>query len=244
MYRYWPMRLTLLLLVMATFSAHAQLRQRLEVGGGFGTLNYTGDLVRTYNFRFSKPAATLFYRINFSQVVSMRTSVTFGALAGSDNIQPLDPAAAQRKASFRSSLVEFSPVFEYHFIDWRDANRRIRYTPYLFAGAGLFIFSVKTDFANMVNGPSPFASPPAFSRVQLSIPFGGGFKYVLNPNWYMAVEFGMRETFFDYLDGISGGNVKYKTYRYGNPKDLDNYFFLGLTLTRTFYDIPCATNPY
>lgn len=244
MQRYWTMRSAFFLLFLTTISTSAQLRQRLEIGGGLGTFNYTGDLVRTYDFRFSKPAATLFYRINFSQVVSLRTSVTFGSVAGSDNIQPLDPAAAQRKASFKTSLAEFSPVFEYHFVDWRDAKRRTRYTPYLFLGTGLFIISVKTDFANTINGPSPFNSPPAFSRVQLSIPFGGGFKYVLNPNWYMAVEFGMRETFFDYLDGVSSGNFKYKTYRYGNPEDLDNYFFLGLTLTRTFYDIPCATNPY
>ncbi|MFM9075608.1 MAG: DUF6089 family protein [Bacteroidota bacterium] len=238
------MRFSILILMVAGFSASGQLRQRLEIGGGLGTFNYTGDLARTYDFRFSKPAATLFYRINFSQVVSLRTSVKFGTLAGSDKINPLDPAAAQRKASFKAGLVEFSPVFEYHFIDWRDANRRVRYSPYLFFGAGLFIFNVNTTFSGTVTGPQPLTPPPAFSRVQVSIPFGGGFKYVLNPNWYVALDFGMRETFFDYLDGISSGNVKYKTYRYGNPKDLDNYFFLGLTLTRTFYDIPCATNPY
>lgn len=243
--RYFPVRLFTFLLLMAGFSASGQLRQRLEVGGGLGTFNYTGDLVRTYDLRFSRPAATFFYRINYSQVVSLRTSITFGKLGASDAIRQLDPAALKRKASFRANLVEFSPVFEYHFIDWRDSKRRIRFTPYLFAGAGLFIFSVNTSYPPVNPGsPQPYTSPPSFSRVQLSIPFGGGFKYVLNPNWYMAIEFGMRETFFDHLDGVSSGNFKYKTYRYGNPSDRDNYFFLGLTLTRTFYDIPCATNPY
>ncbi|MFM8348415.1 MAG: hypothetical protein ACKOAR_10285, partial [Bacteroidota bacterium] len=89
MLRYWPMRFPILILMVAGFSASGQLRQRLEIGGGLGTFNYTGDLARTYDFRFSKPAATLFYRINFSQVVSLRTSVTFGTLAGSDKINPL-----------------------------------------------------------------------------------------------------------------------------------------------------------
>ncbi len=78
----------------------------------------------------------------------------------------------------------------------------------------------------------------------MSIPFGGGVKYVLNPKYYIAVEFGMRKTFFDYLDNISGGNTSVKNYQYGNPNDYDNYFFTGVTLTYTFYDIPCPSSPY
>jgi hypothetical protein len=46
------------------------------------------------------------------------------------------------------------------------------------------------------------------------------------------------------LDNISEGNPRDKNYQYGNPNDNDNYYFLGITLTRTFYNIPCPTNPY
>ena len=35
-----------------------------------------------------------------------------------------------------------------------------------------------------------------------------------------------------------------ENYQYGNPNDYDNYFFTGITLTYTFYDIPYASNPY
>ncbi len=35
-----------------------------------------------------------------------------------------------------------------------------------------------------------------------------------------------------------------KNYQYGNPNDNDNYYFLGISITRTFYNIPCPTNPY
>ena len=31
-----------------------------------------------------------------------------------------------------------------------------------------------------------------YSNVQLSIPFGGGIKYVINPKWYLAFELGIR----------------------------------------------------
>ncbi|MCA6404053.1 MAG: outer membrane beta-barrel protein [Cytophagales bacterium] len=209
-----------------------QISQRTEIGGGLGIFNYTGDLVSTFDLATSRPAATLFYRSNISRVISFRTSITGGQLAASDKNNPTDPFAVKRAASFDLFLLELSGGFEYHFLDWRDEKRKLRFTPYLFAGVGLFGIS---------GTPNKNAE---YSNIQLSIPFGGGMKYVLNPRYYVSFEFGVRKTFFDYLDNISGGNPSFKTFQYGNPNDNDNYFFTGITLTYTFYDIPCATNPY
>lgn len=208
------------------------LGQRSEIGFGLGTFNYTGDLVRTYSFNSSKPAATVFYRSNISNVISLRTSVTAGKIGASDTRKPIDAFATARAASFNLFLFEAAVSFEYHFLDWRDSKRRLRFTPYLFAGAGLFGFSgVEQKNAE-------------YSNIQMAIPFGGGMKYVLNPKYYIAFEFGMRKTFFDYLDNISEGNPSVKNYQYGNAFDNDNYFFTGITLTYTFYDIPCPGSPY
>lgn len=209
----------------------AQLSQRSEFGFGAGAFNYTGDLVRTYNILNSKPAGTVFYRNNISKVVSFRTALTGGKLAASDK-RPLDSFAQQRASSFNLFILEASTVFEYHFLDWRDDKRRLRFSPYLFAGFSLFIISG--------NGPKN----AAYSNVQPAIPFGGGIKYVINPKWYLAFEVGIRKTFFDYLDNISDGDLSLKNYQYGNRYDNDNYIFTGITLTRTLYDIPCPTNPY
>lgn len=209
----------------------AQLSQNSEFGFGVGAFNYTGDLVRTYNILNSKPAGTVFYRANISKIVSFRTSLTGGKLAASDK-RPLDAFAKQRASSFNIFVLEASTVFEYHFLDWRDGQRRLRFTPYLFAGFSLFVISGNA------------AKNAAYSNVQPAIPFGGGVKYVLNPKWYIAVELGIRKTFFDYLDNISDGDLSLKNYRYGNRYDNDTYFFTGVTITRTLYDIPCPTNPY
>jgi len=206
------------------------IAQRSEVGFGIGTFNYTGDLVRTYNFKYSKPAATVFYRSNLSKVVSFRAAFTAGKLGASE--KPIDAFAVNRNASFNLFLLEASTVMEYHFLNWRETKRFVRFTPYLFAGLGLF-------------GVSGNAQKNAeYSKVQGSIPFGAGVKYIYNPKWYLSLEFGIRKTFFDYLDNISAGDPRDKNYQYGNPNDNDNYYFLGLTLTRTFYSIPCPTNPY
>jgi hypothetical protein len=221
-----------LILLAATISASAQLNQRSEAGFGLGTFNYTGDLVRFYNFRFSSPAGTIFYRNNLNSVVSFRASLTAGRLHASDSQHPIDAFAAKRNASFSIFLVEASTCFEYHFLDWRDTKRKLRFTPYLFSGIALF---------GMSGIPNKTAE---YSNVQIAVPLGAGVKYVLNPKWYASLEFGVRFTGFDYLDNISDGNPSYKTYQYGNKFDTDLYYFLGLSITRTFYDIPCPRNPY
>lgn len=228
------LKITFLLLLFWLRGTNAQqmLSQRSEVGFGLGVFNYTGDLVRTYNLATSKPAATVFYRSNISQVVSLRTSITGGKIAANDMRKPIDAFAAKRAASFDLFLLEGAATFEYHFLNWKDDKRRLRFTPYLFAGAALFgISGVQQKNAE-------------YSNVQMAIPFGGGMKYVINPKYYIAFEVGIRKTFFDYLDNISGEDPAFKNYKYGNVFDTDNYFFTGITLTYTFYDIPCPSSPY
>ncbi|MEJ0054584.1 MAG: DUF6089 family protein [Bacteroidota bacterium] len=221
-----------LLVTLTVTSGFSQISQRSEVGVGLGTFNYTGDLVRSYNFGFSRPAATIFYRSNISKVVSFRASLTAGKVSGSDKSVPIDAFSVKRNDSFDVFLSEISGVYEYHFLDWRENRRRLRFTPYLFAGLALF---------NISGVPQKTVE---YSNVQLSIPFGGGIKYVLNPRYYLSLELGIRKTFFDYLDNISDADLSSKNYQYGNKFDYDTYYFLGITITRTFYDIPCPTNPY
>jgi hypothetical protein len=210
--------------------SEAAAAQTSEVGFGLGTFNYTGDMVKFYNFKYSKPAATVFYRSNLSKVVSFRAAVTAGLIGASE--VPTDAFATKRNASFKHFLFEASTVMEYHFLNWRDSKRFVRFTPYLFGGVALFSFSGDVDRSQ------------AYSTVQMAIPFGAGVKYVLNPKWYLSLEFGMRKTFFDYLDNISGGDFRNKNYQYGNDSNNDHYYFLGFSITRTFYTIPCPTNPY
>src|SRR5690606_10498924 len=97
---------------------NASWAQRSEVGFGLETFNYTGDLVRTYDFSFSRPAGTVFYRSNLSKVVSFRDGVTAGLLGASDR-KPIDAFAAERDASFDIFVFEASTVVE------RSEERRV-----------------------------------------------------------------------------------------------------------------------
>jgi hypothetical protein len=213
------------------FLPFLSLAQNAEIGFGLGTFNYTGDLSRNYNFLNSKPAGTVFYRSNISRVISFRTSVTAGKIGASDS-RPIDAFSTARAASFNLFLYEISLATEYHFLDWRSEKRPLRGTPYVVTGLGLF---------GIAGTPTKSAE---YSNIQPSLQLGLGVKYVINPLWYLGLEFGIRKTFFDYLDNVSEGDSSNKNYQYGNPNDLDNYYFLGVTLTRTFYSIPCPGNPY
>ena len=85
-------------LILLVTDARSQqiLGHRSEIGFGLGTFNYTGDLVRTYNLASSKPAATVFYRSNISNVISLRTGITAGKIGASDTRKPIDAFSTKR----------------------------------------------------------------------------------------------------------------------------------------------------
>src|ERR1700750_2012477 len=82
----------------------ATLSQKSEIGGGIGTFNYAGDLVRFYDPEFSSLALTGFYRYNISSVVSFRAGLTGGKLRASDKRHPIDAFASTRNYSFNIGL--------------------------------------------------------------------------------------------------------------------------------------------
>jgi hypothetical protein len=201
--------------------------QGTEIGGGIGGISYTGDLNRGYDLLQNRPAFTVFHRTNMSDFFSFKVGITAGKLVGSDRKTGIDAFADQRNDSFDMFLLEASGVMEYHFLDWKSNKSLIRWTPYVFGGVGVMFMSGQQN------------KPEEYSNVQPVIPFGVGFKYILNPKWYIGVEGGARKTFFDYLDNVSEGNQALKNYQYGNVNDNDMYYFVGFTVNYAFYTIPC-----
>lgn len=210
-----------ILLLTAWTTSTAQF---MEFGGGVGTMNYSGDLVRGFSFSTSSIAGTAFYRMNFSEILTVKLALTVGNVKGSET--PIDALAVQRNHSFNSSILEVSSVFEYHFLDFKTEGSRVNYSPYIFGGIGFINFSDVPDNEDV-------------GRIQPVIPLGVGFKYLLERKYTIGFEAGARKTFFDYLDGISDGDQTIKDYQYGNPKDDDWYFFTGITFSITLFNIPC-----
>ena len=197
--------------------------QFIEFGGGLGTMNYSGDLVRGYSLSTSSIAGTGFYRMNFSEIFTIRLGLTVGTIKGSET--PIDAFAVQRNQSFSESVRELSAVFEYHFLDFKTSDSPVRYSPYIMGGVGVINYDAPTSENT--------------GKYQFVLPMGVGFKYLFNKKYTIGIEAGARKTFFDYLDGISDGDQTLKDYQYGNPKDDDWYFFSGISFSVTLFNIPC-----
>lgn len=212
------------LLLLAMLGAKAQF---IEFGAGVGMSHYTGDLNAAPRFSHTHLGGTGIFRLNLSEIISLKFALTAGGLSGDDS-KPIDALGEIRDYSFDHSFVELSSVFEYHFLNYRSDNRYIRWSPYAFLGLG---------FMRLNNAEPAYED---FSRFQFVLPMGGGVKYMLNKRITIGLEAGARKTFFDYLDGISDNDVTIKSnYEFGNPNDDDWYFYTGINITYVLYNIPC-----
>lgn len=217
------------LLFMISFAIKGQ---GLEIGGGVGFSNATGDITKDFEVSEIGFGAQLFIRYNLSNVVSVRATGMGGLLHGSDATNPIDPFGELRDRGFRRIVLEASGVFEYNFLDYKERTSLINWSPYFFGGFGLSAYSSKPRNST-------------YSRIQPVIPFGLGLKYRLNKQWNLEFEVGARKTFFDYVDNVSGVNNPNKLNpRYGNELDNDWYYFTAISISYTFYSVPCPFNSY
>jgi hypothetical protein len=212
------------LLFLCTLNAYAQ---KYEVGLGLGGLNYTGDMVRDYRIENNRPGGLVLFRYNVNDYVSLRGHFMGGALHGNDD-KPIDAFADARNApDFTISVLELAGMVEYYFLDYKENINLLRWSPYFFIGLGGSWFGQHED------------PQESYSSFQPVIPFGLGFKYLINREWSVGFEGGARKTFFDYIDNLSGGDLTTKNLQYGNKYDKDWYYFVGFTVSYTFYTIPC-----
>jgi hypothetical protein len=216
--------------MLALILSNVSIAQKRELGGGIGVLAYTGDMSRNIFKTSAKPAATVFYRFNMRDHLSIRVSFLAGGLSGSDT-NPIDAFAVARASSFNIFLYEFATGLEYYFLDFRGKNAHLNWSPYFYGGLGIF---------GMLGHQN---KPATYSNVQLAIPLALGVRYRATPKWSFSFEAGIKATFFDYLDNVSEGDLFSKDYQYGNPEDNDKYYFIGASLSYTFYSVICPTLP-
>jgi hypothetical protein len=223
--------LRIITFVLLLFASHFTLAQKNEVGAGIGGFNYAGDLMRGYHIENAKPGILAYYKRNLDNIFSVRGSLTGGILSGTDE-NPMDPFAANRQASFQTTIVELGGMLEYNFLDFKGEHAGIRWSPFMMVGiSGFTFFGGDQDLQGS-------------SRAQLAVPFGGGFKFAINPSLVVNVEVGIRKLFFDYIDGYSDGDITIKNYQYGNKYDQDWYNFVGISISYIIWEIPCPYDFY
>ena len=211
--------------------------QFLEPGISIGLNSYSGDLKRGYSPFPGSVGIEIFNRFNMNSHQSFKISYKRGKIKGKDIIN--DALSKNRNMWFESKFSEISGKIEYNFLDYFDEVTKENFTPYLFFGIATTLLKNTKERNNTLGDKN---------KMLISIPFGTGFKYLVNKQFSIALEFEIKKTFYDKIDITSGpipsstqGNLN-KNYQYGNYNDKDFYYFTGFSISYIFYKIPCPRN--
>jgi len=203
--------LSFLLVFISNISA-----QKSEIGIGFGLSTYYGDLsgdILLNNLKQSHPAVQVIYNYYFNRYFNSRISLGHGTVSGDDSFSTKD-WQKERNLSFQSSITELSGIAEFNIL---GINHRIN--PFLYSGVNIFHYNPKTFYKGEwiylqplgTEGQGSYLHPdrPKYSLMDISLIFGGGIKFKINPSLMLSLELGWRRTNSDYLDDISKDYVGY-----------------------------------
>ncbi len=193
--------------------------RRYEAVFGVGFLNYFGDVggaadsdnwfgIKALSIKYTRPSLYLGTRFKVRDNMSLKLNLMYGYLAGDDE----GSKNSDRGFQFTSSVFEPSLQFEYSIISEEKrysssalfnkrgmVNNYSQINLYLYAGIGGVFFNPKANDALK----NYYAYEPNHPKAGLVIPAGIGLKYVINQNWSIGGEFGVRFTMTDYLDAYS-----------------------------------------
>lgn len=198
-------------------NANAQEDYRFDIGGGFGMTGYLGD-ANTANL-WQNPGwdGEVFLRYILNPRWGFKTNFYVGSLGGdSSQMTNVFPGAATYK--FSTTFYELGEMAEFNFFSFGmgESYRKLkRITPYIAAGLSVTVWSVDSKMG-----------------AAFTIPLGVGAKFKLSPRWNLGLEFLMKKTFSDKLDGehlADPYNIKSSF-----MKNTDWYSTLTLTISYEF----------
>lgn len=219
------MRIISLLFLSALLccSIHEAKSQHVELGVFGGAAYYLGELNPGKPFlNKPRPVVGVLYRKNWSKRYALRLSANYGKLAAEDKINNTEWSTF-RELSFSTSILEASGMLEFNFLPYQINNYTTSpFTPFVFIGIAACRVSptVKSATTN--------ASTKGKSIIAPSVPFGVGFKFNFIQNLGLNIEWGVRKTFTDDIDGLSPTYLN--GYQLSNSQNNDWYSFAGISL--------------
>ena len=184
--------------------------QKWEIGGLLGASNYIGDISKDPNIKQTQPTVNLWVRYNLDRHFSYRMGLGYGRITAADSLYSGNKL---RGLNFRSNIIEFSNIFEFHYNPFgRTHPQNKKSSFYVLTGLNFFYFNPQGKLNGKWINLQPLGTEGqklddgkgVYSKISVSIPMGAGVKYKLTPNWIFGFEVGYRYTFTDYLDDVSG----------------------------------------
>jgi hypothetical protein len=221
--KYFMMRKFLLLFFLLVFVRTESKAQHTELGVFLGTSYYLGEINPNIHFTNKlNPAIGVLYRRNLSKRYSLRYGFNFGLL-GADDDNNYTEWNNSRNISYSTTIIEVSALLEFNFLPYQINNYNTSpYTPFIFIGAAGFRVAPELKDNNTKT------TTEQKSIIAASMPFGFGFKFNFIRNLGLNIEWGMRKTFTDEMDGLTA--TYQNGYQLSNSQNNDWYSFAGITL--------------
>lgn len=222
---------TLALLVLPLF---AQAQAHHEIGLMGGVSNYRGDLQdKWFPKQGYKAMGGVIYKYFMSPHVGVRFGAAYTKISAADSLSDI-PVKQARNLSFATGLFEVHGALELNLLPI-DLDR-MKVTPYVFGGLGLFYFNPFTEgtdgsrtylrpLSTEGQGMSQYPDRKQYSLVNVSFPFGGGLKFFVGRTLMITTEIGFRYCATDYLDDVSRSYVNMDTLKaYKGQQSVDLSF--------------------
>jgi hypothetical protein len=202
-----------LFLGVVLYTSTAFSQRNLEVGGFLGCSFYLGELNPTGFFnQFTRVAGGLVLRYTLNNRLAVRGNLFIGQVTADDSQSP-SASQRERNLDFKSPIDELSGQVEFNFLEYELGDPKHSFTPYIFAGVGVFKMNPQALVGNEWVALQPLGtegqgtsdnSTRPYSLIQPSIPFGIGVKANFSKTICISIEWGMRKTFTGYIDDVSG----------------------------------------
>lgn len=208
------------LFLLMGINAFSQFDSRFtrDIGFRLGAAYYLGDLSGTseevkfgpMNIQFGQAGihAGVTARQFFTPMLAVEASINYGMIRGTDELSQIKTHYT-RNLSFRNNIWEVSARGELHFLNLRDIGGTYRYnigfSAFGFIGLGMFYHNPKAELNGTWYALQPMQTEgKKYSRIQPTIPLGLGFEFRINKRHIIGWDVGVRKTFTDYLDDVSG----------------------------------------
>lgn len=179
------MRVAVILVFLLTSSNQVFTRDNLNIGLFAGTSYYLGDINPSLHFYNLSPAMGAIVKYNINAHYSLRTSLNYGQVRA-DDLEFSNILHQTRGASFVNNFYDFSLQGEFNFKPFSANLFKRPFTPYVTAGVAYTIMQ----------------GSPGSSVNFLNIPFGAGIKYGISSRISVGMEWILKKSFIDVLDGV------------------------------------------
>lgn len=185
----------------------AAAAQNFHFSARLGIANYQGDLqAKNVTFKQAKFLGSLGAQYDLSEHFTARTYFTLTSLQADD--KKGTAAMKMRNLNFQTKLWDIELGVQYNILSLNNSW----FTPYVFAGVGLYHFN---PFTHTTDGAKTYLKPLStegegivagkkeYKLTQFNIPLGIGATYAVTEDIRVGLELGYRKLFTDYLDDVS-----------------------------------------